>query len=134
MPDLVCIDPRRIDEIWPHAKHLIRSAIDRTNLSSFDDIERDVLDGKQLLWLAWNGESIEAAATTQLVGTNCKPVCILTACAGKNRDRWLPLFGKIEKYAKDEDCSTMRIIGRRGWERVLDGYRVEYVVLEKALT
>ena len=130
LPNLVCVDPKRIDEIWPHAKHLIRCAIERTSLSSFDDIEKDILDGKQLLWLAWSGESIEAAATTQLV----IPRCILTACAGANRERWLPLFSKIEQYAKDEGCSTMRIIGRKGWERVLDGYRVEYVILEKALS
>jgi hypothetical protein len=132
LPDLVCVDPKRIDEIWPHAKHLIRSAIERTNLSSFEDIEKDVLDGKQLLWLAWNG-TIEAAATTQLVGDNCRPVCILTACGGQNRERWLPLFEKIEKYAKDEGCSTMRIFGRIGWQRVLDGYHVEHVILEKEL-
>ena len=133
LPDLVCVDPCRVDEIWPHAKHLIRSAIEKTNLSDFDDIERDVLGGKQLLWLAWNGKEIEAAATTQLVGVNCKPICVLTACAGHHRERWLPLFEKIEKYAKDEDCSTLRIYGRKGWERVLDGYRVEYVILEKKL-
>jgi hypothetical protein len=57
----------------------------------------------------------------------------LTACAGHQRERWLPLFKKIEDYAEDEGCSTMRIYGRRGWERVLDGYRAEYVILEKAL-
>ena len=129
MPDLVCVDPKRIDEIWPHAKHLIRSAIEKTNLSSFDDLERDVLDGKQLLWLAVDGALILAAATTQLV----RPVCILTACAGENRERWLPLFGAIETYAKNEGCRTMRIFGRKGWERVLDGYHVEHVILEKAL-
>jgi hypothetical protein len=128
-PGLVCIDPARIDEIWPHAKHLIRSAIERINLSRFEDTEKDVLDGLQLLWLAWDGTSIEAAATTQLV----RPVCILTACAGHHRERWLPLFEKIERYAKNEGCSTMRIYGRKGWERVLDGYRVEHVILEKTL-
>lgn len=132
-PDLVCVDPARIDEFWPHAKHLIRAAIERTNLSSFEWIEKDILDGKQLLWLAWNGESIEAAATTQLVGENCRPVCVLTACSGHQRERWIHLFEKIEQYAKNEGCSTMRIYGRKGWERVLDGYRVEHVILEKAL-
>jgi hypothetical protein len=129
LPDLVCCDPARIDEIWPHAKHLIRCAIEHTGLSEFDPVERDVLDGKQLLWLAWNGQEIEAAAATQLTGK----VCVLTACAGHNRERWIPLFAQIEKYAKDEGCSTMRIYGRKGWERVLDGYHVEHVILEKAL-
>jgi hypothetical protein len=126
---LICIDPARIDEFWPHVKHFIRAAIEETNLSDFEHVARDVLDGRQLVWIAWNGEYIEAAATTQL----CGKTCVLTACAGHQRERWLPLFKKIEDYAEDEGCSTMRIYGRRGWERVLDGYRAEYVILEKAL-
>ena len=92
------------------------------------EITDDVLDGKQLLWLAWS-DHIEAAATTRLAAG----VCTLTACAGHQRERWLPLLAKIEKYAKDEGCSAVRIYGRKGWERVLDGYRVEHVVLEKTL-
>jgi hypothetical protein len=60
-------------------------------------------------------------------------VCTLTACAGNERDRWLPLMEKIEQYAIDEGCSSMRIYGRKGWERVLTGYRAEHVILEKRL-
>lgn len=127
-PDLVCVDPEQIFDFWPHARELIKAAIDATNLSDFSDLESDVLEGKQLLWLAWSGH-IEAAATTHL----SRGVCTLTACSGHQRERWLPLFDRIEKYAKDEGCSAMRLYGRRGWERVLDGYRVEHVILEKAL-
>lgn len=127
---LICVDPQRVNEFWPHVGGMIRVAIEATGLGEFEPIEREVLDGKQLLWLAWNGTHVEAAATTQLV----KPgVCVLTACSGHQRERWLPLFAKIEQYARDEGCSTMRIYGRKGWERVLDGYRVEHVVLEKNL-
>lgn len=126
--DLICICPDRVSEFWPFAKWLIKAAIDRTNLSDFADIERQVLAGEQLLWLAWS-DKIEAAATTHLA----RNVCTLTACSGRDRKRWLNLFEKIEQYAKNEGCSAMRIYGRRGWERVLDGYRVEHVVLEKEL-
>ena len=107
---------------------MIRAAIERTGLSDFSDIEKDVLAGDQLLWLAIS-DHIEAAATTHL----SRNVCTLTACSGHNRERWLPLFVRIEKYAKDEGCSAMRIYGRKGWERVLDGYRVQHVILEKDL-
>jgi hypothetical protein len=130
--DLVCVDPKRIHEIWPHARHLIKSAIERTGLSEFSDIERDVLSGDQLLWLA-HGNGIEAAATTHLVKTSGKPALILTACGGAQRERWLALFEQIENYARAEGCKFVRIFGRRGWERVLNGYRVEYVILEKAI-
>jgi hypothetical protein len=126
--DLVCVDPERIFDFWPFARQFIKAAIDATELSDFADIESDVLEGKQLLWLAWSGK-IEAAATTHL----SRKVCTLTACSGHQRERWLPLFARIEKYAKDEGCHTMRLYGRKGWERMLDGYRVEHVILEKAL-
>lgn len=126
--ELICVGPSRIGEVWPHARHLIRAAIERTNLSDFADIERDILLGKQLLWLAWDGK-IHAAAATHL----SRDVLTVTACSGNQRERWLPLFARIEQYAKDEGCRRVRIFGRRGWERVLDGYRVKHVVLERQL-
>lgn len=126
--DLLCVNPHDIEKTWPLARDLIRTAIERTGLSEFADIEKDVLAGNQLLWLAIS-DHIEAAATTHL----SRGVCTLTACSGHQRERWLPLFATIEKYAKDEGCK-MRIFGRKGWERVLQGYRVEYVILEKELS
>ncbi|WP_316176152.1 hypothetical protein [Bradyrhizobium sp. SZCCHNRI1073] len=126
--DLICVDPKEVSLVWEYAGGMIRAAIERTNLSDFAEIEKDVLSGDQLLWLAVS-DHIEAAATTQL----SRNVCTLTACSGHQRERWLPLFKMIEKYAKDEGCQTMRIFGRKGWERVLDGYHVEHVVLEKDL-
>jgi hypothetical protein len=130
--ELVCVDPARIDEMWPHVRDKIRAAVQHTGLSSFDDIESDVLTGMQLVWIAWDGKEIIAAATTQLVFPLSK-VCVLTACSGYDRERWLPLMAEIEKYAENEGCSSMRIYGRKGWERVLTGYRAEHVILEKRL-
>jgi hypothetical protein len=126
--DLLCVNPADVQTVWPLARDMICTAIERTKLSDFADIEKDVLSGDQLLWLAIS-DRIEAAATTHL----SRNVCTLTACSGHQRERWLPLFAQIEKYAKDEGCKTMRIYGRRGWERVLDGYKSEHVILEKSL-
>lgn len=130
--DLICVPPDEVQKVWEYAGSLIRAAIEQTDLSEFADIEREVLSGDQLLWLAVS-DHIEAAATTHLIKTRGKPVLVVTACSGYQRERWLPLFARIEKYAKDEGASRVRIYGRKGWERVLDGYRVEHVVLEKPL-
>jgi hypothetical protein len=108
------------------------AAIDRTELCSFDDVEADVLVGLQLVWLAWDGKDIIAVATTQLIKPRNK-VCVLTACHGYDREKWQPLLACIEKYAKDEGCRSLRIYGRKGWQRVLTTYRVEHIVLEKTL-
>lgn len=128
--DLVCVPPKDVSQIWPQARQLIQTAIEKTGLSQFADIERQVLSGGQLLWLAIS-DHIEAAATTHLIKTSGKPVLVITACSGANRERWLPLFAKIEKYGKDEGCKCVRIYGRKGWERVLGNYRVEHVILER---
>lgn len=125
--------PDRISEIWPLARGLIKSAIERTGLSEFADTEAEILAGKQLLWLAIAEKVIDAAAATRLEMIGGRKVCVLTACAGHERDRWLALLGRLEAFAKAEGCSVMRIFGRRGWHRVLDGYHVEHVVLEKGL-
>jgi hypothetical protein len=130
--DLICIDPARIDDMWPHVRDKIRAAVERTGLSSFADIESDVLTGMQLCWIAWDGKEILAAATTRLIKPYDK-VCELTACSGYQMAQWLPLLRQIEAYARAEGCRKMRILGRKGWERVLDGYHVEHVILEKGL-
>jgi hypothetical protein len=129
---LICVDPARVSEFWPYARDLIRAAIEHTKLSDFASIETDVLSGDQLLWLAFDGKSILAAATTHLTKPNNK-VCTLTACAGSDRRRWLPLLGKIEQYAKDEGCVTLRIFGRIGWKRVLKNYKMTHIILENDL-
>jgi len=130
--DLVCVPPKDVHLLWPQAGPLIRAAIERTDLSDFADIERDVLAGDQILWLALS-DHIEAAATTHLIKTRGKPVLVITACAGDHRERWMPLLASIEKYAKDEGASRVRIYGRKGWSRALTGYRVEHVIMERAL-
>jgi hypothetical protein len=131
--ELICVDPKRVHEIWPHVAHLIHRAVKRTNLSHFSDIADDVLHGNGLLWIAWDGRAVKAAATTSLIRTERELVCVLTACGGDDMRLWLPLLAKIEAYAKAEGCARIRIYGRKGWLRVLDGYRIDHVILGKAL-
>lgn len=127
------MDPKGIRRIWPHAAHLIKSAILRTGLSDFKEVEDSILDGDALLWLAWDGERIEAAASTILEVANLKKSCVIVACGGEDMGNWLDLIEQIETYAKNEGCQCTRIIGRRGWQRVLKDYRAEYAIMEKAI-
>lgn len=131
--ELLCVDPKRVREVWPHVSHLIRRAVSRTNLCHTRDIEDEVLDGVGLLWVVWDGLSFVCAATTLLIETDNSKVCLITACGGEDMNRWLPLFPKIEAYAKAEGCSCVRIYGRKGWLRVLEGYTTKHVILERPL-
>jgi hypothetical protein len=137
LAELICVDPARVHEIWPAVAPLLRKAILKTGLSAFVDVEHDILSGDALLWLAVDGKAsrlaIDAAASTRLQHTDAGKVCVITACAGRDMSRWLPLISGIENYARDEGCSCVRIFGRKGWRRVLEGYRGSYAIMDKEL-
>ncbi len=131
--NLICVDPKRVHEVWEKAEPMLRAAILRTGLSSWQDIEYDILYGDALLWLVMDGERIDAAGSTSLQDVDAGRVCVITACGGSNLSNWLPLLSKIEQYARDEKCLCVRIYGRKGWSRALDGYHESNVVLDKEL-
>ena len=131
--EAVCVDPKQVTCIWECVKHWIKRAMERGDFGTFDAIEDDVMTGQALLWLVWNAPKIQGAAVTQIVTTQMSKICMITACGGKNMQLWLPLIEKIESYARDEGCDAVRILGRKGWTRVLKTYRAPAVILERRL-
>jgi len=130
-------------QIWPHVSHLIESAMRRGRLSDFADVERAVLSGAHLLWLAaaltpspacgggQGGGAIYAAAVTALTSISGERVCTIVACGGRERARWLHLIATLEDYGRAEGCRAIRILGRRGWARLLPDYTTTRILLEK---
>ena len=142
---LICIDPARIHEFWPHIAPLIKAAMVRGAITDFAEVEAAVLAGRALVWIAWNGAAIKAVAVTQLSTVHRERFCTIVACASgrlrpssrtkrQDRSEWLPLLAGLERYAKSENCRAIRIFGRRGWERLLPDYRPARVLLQKELT
>jgi hypothetical protein len=129
----VCVDPARVREAWPLVAPLIRRAAERDGLSDAAQVEDDLHNGSALLWLAWNGERIEGAAVTQLDAANGQKFCTIVACGGRGLKRWGSLIGTLERFAREEGCTSVRIYGRRGWARVLPDYRLHSIILEKEL-
>lgn len=130
---LACVNPEEIGQYWPVVRHFIASAVDKTGLADFAEMEAQILAGDQLVWLAIEDDAIRAVASTHLSLIGGNKVCTLTACAGHGMKEWLPLFEKIEQYAKNEECGAFRIYGRKGWQRMLEGYSAKHVILEKRL-
>jgi len=130
----ICIDPAHVERVWPLVSHLIRAAMRKGRISEFADVERAVLDGLQLLWVAADARAIWAAAVTQLTYANGEKLCTIVACGGRERARWLPLKAELESFAKAEGCAAIRIHGRRGWAREFPDYRLTRILLEKEFT
>ncbi len=125
---LVCVNPNNVGNLWPHVRGIIKRAIDRGH-TDWGFLERNLYSGSWLLWLIWDGEQIKGAVVTGLVGDACE----IIACAGDDYREWIHLISEIEDYARAEGMTSMRLIGRRGWSRVLRDYKQTLVMLEKKL-
>jgi len=123
----VCVDPKQIKQFWPHFRERIERAINKVGLNEFAPVEKDILSGRSLLWLAYDGLIVHAAAVTELDGK----YCTIVACGGENLPQFLPLIDDLEAYAKKAGCKGMRIYGRKGWMRVLKNYKTRAFVLER---
>ena len=132
--ELVCVDPARVAEIWPHVAHLIRRAMERGGTGDFGEVARKVMRGDALLWLAWDGARVIAAAVTELTAVGAVKTCTILACGGDGFCRFGHLLARLEDFARAEGCKRMRICGRPGWRRRLAGYRLKKIIIEKELT
>ena len=53
--------------------------------------------------------------------------------AGGKLESIIKITEKVEKYAKNRQYDNIEIVGRAGWEKVLNGYKKEKVILRKEI-
>lgn len=128
-----CVDPKFIKAAWPIAAPMLRPAMRKGGLGTFAALERGVLYGDSLLWLVLRDGTAVAALVTDLIRAEDELVCLITACGGHDMRAWLPLIARIEAFAVAEKCARMRLMGRKGWARMLPQYRQEHVILERKM-
>ena len=131
---IFCVNPKVADKIWPLAKPILEPAFDETSDSTIEATEADVMSGMALLWLAWDGKKLIAAATTAINKTPRHKICIVTSAGGIHSKLWKEFMPMVEKYARDECCERVRAMGRKGWAKVLNGYEQPWIVLDKVLS
>lgn len=130
---LICCDPARIQEVWPIVFDMIDSAYAAFDDPLPDGLKQMMIDGRQLLWLFVEGGRVRAVLTTALIQKRSGLVCQMVACGGARMDLWKRCHKQIEDYARAEGCYKVITKGRQGWARVLHGYRLTRISLEKLL-
>lgn len=129
----VCINPANVPRLLPLVSPLIKRAATHADLDDYEVIEKKLCAGTFLLWLACEGAEIFAAYVTRLEIVNGVKFCTVVACGGREFEKWSHLINDVEAFAKAEGCRSVRIYGRDGWQRKLDGYKRVAVILEKEL-
>lgn len=130
---LLCVPPDAVSEVWQHVSGMVESAMRRGDCGDYDTVKDAIHEARMLLWIVWDGSAIIASVVTEIGGINGRKICTIVACGGVRLERFISLISGIEKYAADEGCSAVRIIGRHGWRRVLRDYYIRGVQLEKGL-
>lgn len=133
---LVLIPTAHLDTVWPLTEPHLKRALD------FGDGEftlretRDLIrQGRFQLWLAWDAQHQCAvgAGITEIFEYPQKRVCFLVLWASEApRTRWLSGLETVERWAREQGCKGMRLLGRKGWGRVLSGYRPQYTVFVRS--
>ncbi len=131
---LVCIEPSRVPEFWSSVAHYIATAAVNVGLIDVATIHDRILKDEALLWLACDDSRVFGAGVTQLINSCGTKVCEIIAWGSDDQDRCQELLGTIEKFARVEGCTRVRLMGRRGWVRKLPGFAFKAVILEKVLS
>ena len=87
------------------------------------EIESGIESGDFQLFMSKN-----SAAVTCAFGNSLR-----IGLAGGDLDELLDIEKDICDYARSQGFDSLEIIGRPGWERVLDGYRRTAILLRKEL-
>lgn len=130
---LICVGRDDLDKTWPLVEHLFEAAYRQTDYPM-----PDVLDwlkkGEGLLWIATGDDlKILSALTTSIEQRASGRALVMVANGGDMVGSWKHHVADIEEYAKSRGCVMVRCIGRPGWQRVLPGFEVKAVSLEKRI-
>jgi hypothetical protein len=129
--NLFCLGSEQIDSLWDEfAHHIYR--MERMGFLGADELREELKLSKKQLWGVQDDTGKVAGVCITRV---CGKCCEIYAAAGTQtkRGQILALYQHIEQWARDIGCTRMRVIGRKGWMRMLSGYLETGIILEKDL-
>jgi hypothetical protein len=137
MSELVFIPTDKIDQVWPMAApHLERAIRYSAGESELSDVQELCSVGRFHLWLGWDADNKEpiGAGVTEIVDFPRMRICFLVLWASDApREEWIESLQTVEKWAREQGCSKTRLLGRKGWLKILPEYRPQYYLLERTL-
>jgi len=128
------VSTKAIDTLWPTLEIFLSRVAD--NKVHTEDIYNLCMDGVWLLWVHQVPDTgdITSVAVTEFIEypqtTNLK-VLFLSGDGGD----WLSGMSICERFARINQCESIEIHGRKGWERVLKtgGYSMSHITLNKRI-
>jgi hypothetical protein len=124
------LSPIDIDKHWDLiAPHVYR--LERLGHLGADELRDDLKERKRQLWGYHEDGCVLGIAITRVTPTTCE----IVGAAGTStaRGQIQELYEHIERWARENGRSRMRVIGRKGWLRAIAGFTQTGIVMEKDL-
>jgi hypothetical protein len=125
-----------IPGIWDKVVPLLEKAMKHSEGEHTMDTLLETLETQNSqLWIGHeDGEIVHAGITHILIYKTGKKAAEIFYLGGSRMKEWLEHINIIESWAKAEGCTSVRIIGRKGWEKVMKDYKPLYLTLTRELT
>jgi len=125
-----CLGSDEIDKYWDEfSRHVYR--LERLGHLGAEELRADLKERKRQLWGYHVDGRIIGIAITRVTPNTCE----IVGAAGTStaRGQIQELYEHIERWARENGRIRMRVIGRKGWLRVIAGYTQTGIVMEKDL-
>jgi|8_EtaG_2_1085327.scaffolds.fasta_scaffold39913_2 hypothetical protein len=116
------VDVECVDVFWDKVKNWIEAASIQSNgRHTLESTYKLLKEGQMTMFLILKNKAMCAVYVVQKVFYPAKQVICILFCGGS---KVIDNINKIEKffinYAKEQKCNGIEIIGRKGWDKVID--------------
>lgn len=129
-----CLSADQIEGLWgEYAHHLDRLALRGDCLP--EAIREDLRASRKQLWGYQLDGKILGVAITGLLDTPRGLTCEIYGAAGTESvpGQIDQIMREIENWMAVMGCTRLRILGRKGWLRRLNGFRQTGIIMEKSI-
>ncbi len=135
--NIAAVTPRHLPAVWPRIMEFIQMPLEYESGGLTPElIYKGIEEGKYVLIVAWEGATIMAAQTAEIITDPQGRVMNLMTTGGRELETWQDdMVEVIDKIAKEQKCISIRTRGRPGWLRQLkrNGYKPLYFIAEKRI-
>lgn len=137
----IYVDPRIITESgWLRVAELLQPAVSRQNDYRMEQLLERVAMSQAQLWAIAPCEGAEPVGmlVSEIVSypsglTGCEIIAAATKDTEVSWESMRSVVATIEEFAQAQGADILRILGRRGWQRVFRDFDLDYVCLTKKI-
>ena len=131
--EILRLSPTECFEQWDDIKPLIQIAIEDQHYTA-EDIKHLLLKGITRAYKVLKDSKTLAVITAEIVIYPRDKVVRIHTAGGTRADLWAEkVIDEITKDAKGVGAVELQIIGRKGWLKILDGFKQQTTVMGKMI-